>query len=276
MSYPLPELRLPRLLLVLGLCAASVPVELEASEFRHNFGGASPHPALQVYGKDCNRFVKREDRGIRITLPRDREERSVVGVSPVFSLAGDFEVTFGYEILKADAGKNGQVGVNLRLMAGNPVRQVADMGHYCSEGNEYGFVAKHTTDFDKEERQEDVQIYPTKTKLGSLRLERKGATLCYLVAEGRQKEFRELRQAEFISDDCKIRLATIAGKGQTFDVRYLGVEVRADELPNALPEWTAKSRTWLWWLFGSVVAAGGVAAFLVWRWGSKETPGKET
>lgn len=261
------------------LSAAACVSLAEAAEFRHSFGGQVPHPAMRVYGKEANRFVKRESGAIRITLPANREGRDVVGVSPVFSIAGDFEITFGYELLTADAGEDNQVGVNMRVMAGNPARQVADWGRYRGLGNQDGYVAKRTADFDTDERVEEVELIPTKSKKGLLRLQRTGSTLRYLISEGRGGDFQEVHHVDFIPDECRVRLATVAGKGQSIDVRYLVFHVKADELPNAQPEWTRKSRAWLWWLIGLIAVGGGVGGFFLWRsrsgeGGEEQTPAR--
>jgi len=257
--------RFVRIRWIVVLYAVASGPQACAKEFYHQFRGQSPHPAMKVYGKEADQFVRRELDGIRITLPAEREGRSVVGVSPVFSVAGDFEITFSYEVVEADAGPNGQVGVNLRVMAGDPAGEVADLGRYRGLGNQHGFLIKHTTDFDTEERQEDLKFVPAKTGKGTLRLERKGTTLRYLVAEEQDAGFRQLHQVESIADDCRFRLATIAGGGQTLDVRYVDVRVRADELPNMQPEWIETSRAWVWWLVGPLVVGVGVAGFFLWR-----------
>ena len=80
-------------------------------------------------------MTKREEAGLRITLPADRTPNQPVGFKTTMVLSGDFEITAAYELLAADPPTTGYgVGVNLGLAPDGARKKYAKVGRFMRPG----------------------------------------------------------------------------------------------------------------------------------------------
>ena len=107
------------------------------------------------------------------------------------------------EILSADQPATGN-GVGVALNIGNnfELRKFAKLGRFWrpAEGSVY-VVESWNRD---EPGNYKVTCFPTDVRLGRIRLSREGSTLFYLVADGADKEIREVHRAPFGTDDLAL------------------------------------------------------------------------
>src|ERR1700722_17741804 len=82
-------------------------------------------PPCKLIGTDTDAVAKTDDRGLRVTLTVERKHADVVGIEVPIWLRGDFDISFGYDILKID-GTVPQYGTSLamRVMFGEPPHAV--------------------------------------------------------------------------------------------------------------------------------------------------------
>src|SRR5438552_11304633 len=86
-----------------------------AVDLHHDFRGAQAWPAfLKLIGPRADDFAKLEPEGLRITLPAIRKPAAPVGVRLKSHLAGDFEITGGFEVLSAEIPPRGE-GITISL-----------------------------------------------------------------------------------------------------------------------------------------------------------------
>jgi DNA-directed RNA polymerase subunit RPC12/RpoP len=211
------------------------PTQPAPREFYQDFRGSRPLlPALKLIGPDIDTVVKPEDLGLRITLPKTRAVNQPIAVMPTFSLTGDFEITGTYELLSADQPAKGYgVGVNLSIATNEAWDRFGKVSRLlrAQEGSVYW------TEFWRHDPPKDYKVssVPSDAKAGQLRLVRAGATVRFLVADGRGNEFRELAQRDFGAEDvAQVRFAVSdSGPGNAIDVRLVDLRIRSRIVPGA-------------------------------------------
>jgi hypothetical protein len=232
-----------------------------------------------MMGPDAIRWIKPEAEGLRITIPDDLPVLEHVGVITTFPIKGDFEITVGFDILRADKPAEGNgVGFELYLLTSSPKGD--GLGFYrmrhVKEGEVYSCTRAWTEDGN---RRSSRKFYRASSKSARFRLTRRGSEVTHWVAEGDEAEFRELHRTVLGPDDVKtVTLAAFPGKAQVgldvrikdFRVRYGGTAVAASPSGDATAPATtmgnqAPNRT-PWLLIGlagaGLVAGGG---FVWWR-----------
>jgi hypothetical protein len=106
---------------VLGLFALFPDNPLEgASRFYQDFRGRPiDRGFFKLTGHQSQ--IKEEAEGLRITLPAQGAKPMPTGLVANFRVAGDFEITTSYELLKADQTADGSgVGVQLYIVMESP------------------------------------------------------------------------------------------------------------------------------------------------------------
>jgi hypothetical protein len=213
--------------------------------------------SLTPFGSD--QFIKSEPEGLRITLPKNRNDLSPVVVGTRTGIQGDFEITATLEILKAEQPKDGfGVGASLFINKVDPAAEGATLGRLVRpKGKQVVFwdlgIGKK-----KEELQFDIDFRPYSEDQMRLRLKRTGTQLSYLLAKGLTGEnFDELPAKEFGGNDIeKVLVRVTTGQQPVLvDVRLIELRIRSGAAPaTPIPAVTTTvpySRGWL--LAGSCV-----------------------
>src|SRR5262249_33858366 len=197
--------------------------------FYQDFRGRGPlSPALELFNADDS-VCGRETEGLRITIPVTQKHHNVAGVILALRLKCDFEITTGYEILKAEFPTAGHgVGFELYLTTDTPRRSGIGFSRLArtNEGDVY-WSARMTTDEDNKEHYEQNNC-PAAAPSGPLRLIRTGEGVPFRAAEG-AGEFKRLFTHHVGSEDLKtVRVAASPGwAANLVDLRVKDLRVRA-------------------------------------------------
>ncbi|HTU23033.1 MAG TPA: DUF1583 domain-containing protein [Gemmataceae bacterium] len=205
--------------------------EAALRQFYQDFRGSQPlHPALQLRGPDAEEVSKFEAEGLRITLPATRPVNHPVEVVTTFALSGDFDVTATYELLSASRPDKGYgVGVGLNIADTNARDKFAKVSRcmlarggsvYLSEYWDHASAKSYQT-----------RTKPTTSRIGQLRLVRKGSALHCLAADGMGGGFQEIySQPEFGTEDMAyLHFAVVdSGRpGNAVDAHLIDLKIRA-------------------------------------------------
>ncbi|MCI0377423.1 MAG: DUF1583 domain-containing protein [Gemmataceae bacterium] len=224
--------------------------------------GRGPDAAWKVFGPGAEQVMRPERGGLRIRLDAGRKKLEPVGLSPHFSISGDFDLSIAYEIVAADKPTKGYgVGVNILLQLHSEPAKTAKIAHYLRQGQ--GNVL--FLDYKVGQKEEyEVKSFPTESKKGQLALKRTGSTL-FFMAGASGSELKELFQTEAGKEDVQLLriVANTGGSPSALDVRFEEVRIRAGKLLNA-PEASGGDGSWPWLVVGAAVILG--AGIGLWWW----------
>jgi serine/threonine protein kinase len=199
-------------------------------EFYQDFRGRRPlSPSLTLVGPDAEEVFKPEAEGLRVTLPATRPVNYPVAVATTFALTGDFEITGTYELLSATQPASGYgVGVSLNLADDDARKKFAKAGRILLPTVGSVFEAQHWTN---EPHSYQEQTRPTDSRVGQLRLVRKGSSLRYLAADGLTGDFQEVgSQENFGTDDLNhvhFEVSDSGKPGNAVDFRLVDLRIRS-------------------------------------------------
>jgi serine protease Do len=210
---------------------AQSPRELRAT-FHQDFRAAdySGETLLPVGAGE----VFHDGKGLRITFPVGQGKLRDTGVFTTFSVRGDFDVTLAFEILKADRPKAGH-GVGPLLYAGNQTENDAVvLARRLLPDGKAVLVAERVQHIQGKTNRQILKSLPATAAAGTLRLERRGATVRYRVREGDAPEFVTVAEGEFGKADVYAIEAAggTGGSDSGLDLRLLDFAVRAEALPG--------------------------------------------
>jgi hypothetical protein len=175
--------------------------------------------------------VKTDSKGLRFTLPDGRADSNPVGLKLTKRLSGDFDVSFGYELL-AVGGPLQKYGVAVELKA-----------WFDSPGSLHALLLRTRRPYGdrfftyrvrKEPNGKDAyldgkEVVATRPQ-GTLRLARTGSKLHYLISEG--GDYRELQSFEIgTADVLRVQAqATTSWTPILLDTRFTDFKVQADQI----------------------------------------------
>ena len=167
---------------------------------------------------------------MRITVPASRKQTGGVSLLLPVDLPGDFEITTGYEILKADQPQTGHgVGMHLECITAAKRKASTTLSRLTrvDEGDVYWTTRMTTSDDGRE--QYDQNWAPTTARSGQLRLVRTGAVITSWAADGPGGGFQKL--FEFAVDTANLKevklTATQGWARNGIDLRIKDLRVRA-------------------------------------------------
>jgi hypothetical protein len=266
------RVRLHRHLVCLSCLLGSLPSVAaraqESQEIYQDFRGGKPLlPTLKLVGPLQDAEITPEDAGLRIALPARRDQHYPVAVATTFSLVGDFEITATYQLLSAKQPAKGYgVGVSLNVATSDAREKFTKVSrlYRAQEGSVY------TTEYWNRDppKEWEAPSVPTEVLSGKLRLIREGDVMRYLVADGPDKEFRELRRRKFGTEDLahlNLEVCDSGEPGNPVDARLVDLRIRsgkvvAGQAGDVQP--ASESAGTRGWLTALVVLALVVAASL--------------
>ena len=217
-------------------------------------------------GRDGEKFVTQDDKGLKIALPNGGPKRSVAGVVPKWRVRGDFEITLAFEALKSARPTSGS-GPRLSIY----VKRATERGEALSlerliRAEDGDVFLAHTAYTDRDgKRKTSSHITKAAATDGRLQLKRTGPTVQFLVAEGpgSNTPFREIYQTDWGTEDLDlVRFGVDSGDSTlAYEVRLTEVFVAASSLPTGPPSRPGIS----WWLWAGL-AAVAVAGVGIWWW----------
>lgn len=267
------RLRVVTLGSVMGLLVCVMASHRMPEEFVYHFRqGIDNNPMLALSGPAARSVTRSDNQGLRITLAAKRQNIDPISITPRFTIRGDFEATLSYDFLASEnplppsgvgihfSGK--VVGANCKGVAITRLRKPSDGEPPWKET----FGANVITPGPDGKDQYDTQVLPATHTSGRLRIERTGAVITLLAADGPQTSFREVRSVPIgtgLVESLKIQCMAPTGG---VSVRLVELVIRAEALGNEPATATVPSGSspWLWVAVGAVVIAGiGGAAW--WR-----------
>ncbi|HEY1379265.1 MAG TPA: protein kinase, partial [Gemmataceae bacterium] len=218
--------------------ALSAGPPVKPVEFYQGFRGAGPLPApFRPYATEgCT--VVRDAEGLRIALPV-RKSHNFAGVELPRRFVGDFEITAGYELLRADQPTTGH-GVGFIVRLTTATARPSDVA-FCrmtrvQEGDVY-WASRMTTGEDGKPDYGVPDHTPATARSGSLRITRVGDEASFWVADDDSGEFRKLFQKHVGPEDVtSIVLAAYPGwEANPVEVRIRDLRVRGSTAAGPPP-----------------------------------------
>ena len=156
-------------------------------------------PDFRLTGPDVDDVVNAENEGLRIRLPKTRQDNSQnIEVAANFVITGDFEITGTFELLHADMPTDGWgVGVCLSLSDTHTIDKFLKVGRYMRPKTGSVFYAESWTKGAKDLKNPSVK---TEARKGQLRLVREGQMVRCQFSENIGKEFITLFTREDSGD----------------------------------------------------------------------------
>lgn len=229
-----PRLAFAAIWLAIAAVGSTSPAA-ETYEFDFR-GGQFGDPALVSIGYDSPysmQLIRPERKGLHLTIPGSQgRTRPKLGLFAALKLEGDFEITTDFELVKAETPDVGAgVGANLYLMAEGSLNGATLRRCAAPDGQDAFFVHWALRQADGG-RTPEVLYAPAQKREGKLRLTRSGTKLDYLVAEGDDLEFRELKSVDFGPDPIAlIQLQAVTdGAAKNVEMYWRSVSIRADKL----------------------------------------------
>ena len=183
------------------------------TEFYQNFRDSKPPELpLTLFGVKAAQVTHPAQRGLHIQVDPNPEQIIRVGVNLPARFHGDFEITAGYEIVRADVPEHGHgVGMSLLAELDSPINEVLELLRLArvNEDQVYGCARISGAPGDQKFHH---HWFPTRSKAGHLRMTRRGAELTYSAREGGVETFEELFHLTCGTEDLqRIRFAAFLG-----------------------------------------------------------------
>jgi Protein of unknown function (DUF1583) C domain len=256
--------------LLIALLSSPLRAGEGPGEFRHDFrGGQLPQVVFRFVGRQPAQHIKVVAEGLRIALPAAQQSFPPTGISPKFTVAGDFEITVRYQILKLDKPESGYgSGVSIFVQTLSEGKEAATLGFFIRRSGDLVYAANHHSG--QGTKRHHVQSVPASetARSGRLRLTRSGTALRYAVAQGNGEEFTQLREVALGSEPlARLRIAADPGGAKSaLEVVLNELVIRADSLTSE-SEQLARSSSWAFWAIGGglLVTAGACLLFFWWR-----------
>ncbi len=217
------------------------------------------------YGFQPLRTIKPDWGGVRIHLPETEKKTEQTGIYSYFAMAGDFEVTAGFELFDlpaAGAGYGASVGIGVDTDPPDNLKLSLHRGNYPKRGS--GFWVTMATE-KGEKKENDTRFFLGEGESGKLILKREKDEVSCLVADDYTKNAKELVRLPFTGKSIRVVRAFVdnGGTNSELDVRVVGLKLTADQMTGGIPEAEEGGYGWLIWIFGPIGLA--VLGFAFWK-----------
>jgi serine/threonine-protein kinase len=176
-------------------------------------------------------LLKPEPRGLRITIPwHQGKDKPTLGITPAFTIHGDFQITARYELVAADTPEIAvPVGGQIHIMT-QETHNAASILRGVMPGRQGYFL--FLTIRDETVRMPFFETVAADSRRGKLRFVRAGEMLHLLVAEEESDQFRKLAEVDFGTEPISMFCAESVTNGAacTAETLWSGIDIRADEL----------------------------------------------
>jgi hypothetical protein len=200
--------------------------------------GIDEQPLMRLFGPDVKAAMKRNEQGMRFTLPDQRNSNAPVGLESQLCLRGDFEITVSYELLGIpDPAPPLGAGVEMLVKFDAPNLARALMSR-VQKPTGPGFGANFvTTGPDGKDNFKGLSFREAKQSKGKMRLVRAGKKLIYQIADG-DGGFLVIATKDFGAEDViAVRLHATTGwqMKSGVDVRFTNLTLRAEQILKSVP-----------------------------------------
>ncbi len=214
-----------------------------------------------IYGPRPARCLAFEPAGMRVSLAANMTGVSQTGIYSLFSLAGDCEVSCGYELISVPTPSGGY---------GSGVGMAFDVSEGLGRGliqrlqkpKESGYVLQ--CGMTKSGPPEECKLVASTSKRGRIGLRRIQRELIFLAANSPTGALEEVGRMPFTDGTISaVRFFGDTGESPNpVNVRVRDIVIRADEIAGGVP--LLEQESWsTWWLVTLIVPAG--AGLWYWR-----------
>jgi RNA polymerase sigma factor (sigma-70 family) len=218
--------------------AAVVPVKVAGGQtiVRSFRGGQFDETLFRLDGPTPTKYIRREEEGLRITLPAEGGPAFPVGLLYRFPVRGDFDFVTTFECLRADQpdlrlGSGGTLYVYMK----SPNRDALWCGKLNDAAQGAVFSTGHRVTLDDRRLTKSQKLIPTAPLLGMgrLRITRTGDVFETFAAEGDDGPYQSLERYELGRTDVDmLRVAAEPAEAAHVgvDIRVLSLSLTATEL----------------------------------------------
>ena len=214
-----------------------------------------------IYGPRPARCLAFEGTGMRVSLTANMTGVSQTGIYSLFSLAGDCEVSCGYELISVSKPSGGYgSGVGIAFDAGEG--QGRGLIQRVQKPKESGYVLQ--CGMTKSGSPEECKLVASTSKRGRIGLRRIDRELIFLAANSPEGALEEVGRMPFTEGTISaVRFFGDTGESpNAVNVRVRDIVIRADEIAGGVP--LLEQERWsTWWLVTLIVPAA--AGFWYWR-----------
>ncbi|MBX3451491.1 MAG: DUF1583 domain-containing protein [Planctomycetaceae bacterium] len=275
---------MPTCRIALIVVVIAVP-QAHAAVYTWDFeNGHFDNRSLVPLGAGAVNLLRPTKNGLQITVPAGYEVKTV-GLSPRFTLVGDFEITLDFTILNRTQPSAGfGTGPSLYLSTGSTNDPAASLGRLLRpDGRDiYGVFAARVEDGKRLPSARLFDAPPNKQPTGRLQLKRVKQDIFYSVADSLQSPLREIAHLPMGGGEVTLlRIGVSQSDPESAAVVVLHhLQIVADELPH-LPSETDRTAQlyrpryqpppkpptyrWLWQSLAAVLIVGGTGSWLWWR-----------
>jgi DNA-directed RNA polymerase subunit RPC12/RpoP len=206
-----------------------------AQEARLDFRGKKDHEDfIRPAGKDGEKYLSYEDKGLRIHFKSGEGPTQPVGISWRFRVRGDFATSVHYEIIQINPPTRQEgIGLEMYLMMDNDARDGIPLARLTTGKVPQALVFQVRTNDEAGKRiTKGYKLIPApENPRGRLKLAREKGTLIASFTEGDDENYTELSRIEVGNFDVRmVRLAIVTGndpKAQA-DIRILECSLKGD------------------------------------------------
>jgi hypothetical protein len=217
-----------------------------------------------VYPSTAIRSIFADGGGLRFQLPDNVPKLPQTGLYTLFTLSGDCEVTFTYEILKLPPPKDGY---------GSGLGVAFDLGDDMGKGvfqrvikppKDIGYIVQFMPG-KLSKTKEEYKLVPSATLKGGVGLRRVKKELIFLASDDPDAPLEEIGRLPFPEVTVReVRFYADTGGAQTpVDVRMKDFSFKAEQITGGVPR--SEVRRWSWWFLLALVPLAGVG-LVIWRW----------
>jgi hypothetical protein len=212
-------------------------------------------------------IVQEAGGGYRFVLPAGVAGVGQTGVYSSFTLSGDCEVWFTFELLKLQPPREGYgSGVGLAFDVGEEVgRGSIQRVDKPAKESVYVLQTSPGTGPAKVRLKDEYRSVATTARSGRIGLRRVNKDLIFLASDDPAAPPKEVGQLPFTDGTVRaVRFfADTGGSPTAVDVRVRDIQARAEQITGGVPRREAVRSRW-WWALALVPVAG--AGLLLWRW----------
>jgi RNA polymerase sigma factor (sigma-70 family) len=207
-----------------------LPQPEPGDDFYHDFRGGKPlPPVFKSFGMDSGTIIKPEEEGLRVTLSSGRQRTDKAGLKLPFRLAGDFDVTAGFEILRAERPIEGNgLGFSLFLDTAPSVGEGLGLERLNHIQRKEILSSFHMTPGANGKRDFHHMWHPSTMRSGRLRIIRSAGQATFWAAEGDAGEFQRLPlEQRFAAEVTTVWVAAYPGAAHNpVDLRIKDLRIR--------------------------------------------------
>jgi hypothetical protein len=187
------------------------------------------------------------------------------GIYSLFSLSGDCEVSFAYELLSLAPPKEGYgCSIGMAFDAGDDIGR-AVFQRSDKNDKEIGYILQIMPGKNSKLK-EEYQFVSNGTKKGRMALRRVKKDLVFLAVDEPEGIPEEIGRLAFTEGTVRVVrfFADQGGSQLAVDARLRNIQLQAEQITGSIPRSEKPGWRWWWLLVGLVPVAG--LGVVIWRW----------